>query len=51
MDNMAAENKTTTLKFENRSGVLFHPNYFLAGVDYEDKNANKIKDINNDEQN
>ena len=48
---MAADNKITTLKFENKSGVLLHPNYWMAGVDYEDKNANRIEDINNDEQN
>ena len=34
---MAADNKTTTLKFENKSGVLLNPNYWLVGVDYEDK--------------
>ena len=33
MDNMAAENKTTTLKFEKKSGVLLHTNYWLSGVD------------------
>ena len=49
--NMAADNKTTTLNFENKSGVLLHPNYWLIGVDYEDKNANEIKDINDDETN
>ena len=37
---MAADNKITTLKFENKSEVLLHPNCWLAGVDYEDKNAN-----------
>ena len=31
---MAADNKITTLKFENKLGVLLHPNYWLAGVDY-----------------
>ena len=51
MGNMEADNKITTLKFENKSGVLLHPNYYLAGVDYEDKNANKNEDINNDEKN
>ena len=51
VQNLAADNKLTTLKFENKSGVLLHPNYCLAGVDYEDKNANKSDDTNNDEQN
>ena len=47
---MAEDNKTTTLKFEiNKSGVLLHPNYWLAGVNYEDKNTNESEDINNDE--
>ena len=41
MDNMAADNKFTTLKFENKSGVLLHPNCWLSGMAYEDKNANK----------
>ena len=49
--NMAADNKITILKFENKSGVLLYPNYWVSGVDYEEKNANKIKYINNDEQN
>ena len=35
---MAADNKITTLKFENKLGVLLHPNYWLAGVDYKEKN-------------
>ena len=48
--NMAAENKITTLKLENKSGVLLYPNYWMAGVHYEDKNTNEIKDIHNDEQ-
>ena len=48
---MAADNKTTTLKFESNSGVLLHPNYWLVGVDYEDKKANESEDINDDEQN
>ena len=47
---MAVDNKITTLKFENKSGVLLHPNFSLAGVDDEDKNANKSEDINDDEQ-
>ena len=47
---MAADNKTTTLKFENKLGVVLHPKYWLTGVDYEDKNANRSEDINNDEQ-
>ena len=34
--NMAVDNKITTLKFENKSGLLLHPNYWLAGVDYEE---------------
>ena len=51
MGNMAAENKSTTLKFENKSVVLLHPNYLLAIVDYEDENSNEFKYINNDEQN
>ena len=49
--NMAADNKITTAKFENKSGVLLHPNYWLAGVDYEYKNTKKSEDINDDEQN
>ena len=48
---MSADNKITTLKFENKSGVLLHPNYWLSGVDYEDKNVNENKDTNDDEQN
>ena len=35
---MAADDKMTKLKFENKSGVLLHPNGWLIGVDYEDKN-------------
>ena len=38
--NMAEDNKITTLRFEKKSGVLLNPNYWLAGVDYEDKNSN-----------
>ena len=41
--NMAADNKITILKFENKSGVLLHPNYWLAGVYYKDKNTKKAK--------
>ena len=48
---MEADNKVTTLKFENKSGVLLHPNYCLVGVDYEDKNANESEDTNNDKKN
>ena len=48
---MAEDNKITNLKFENKSGLLLYSNYWLAGVDYEDKNANKREYINNDEQN
>ena len=48
---MAEDNKITNLKFENKSGELLHTNYWLAGVDYEDKNANKSKEIHDDEQN
>ena len=51
VDNMAAENRIATLKFENKSGVLFHPNYCLTGVNNVDKNANESEDTNNDEQN
>ena len=47
---MAADNKITTLKFENKSGVLLNPNYWLVGVDYEDKNANESEDMHDDEQ-
>ena len=36
--NMAADNKITTLKFDNKSGVLLHPNYWLAGVHYKQGN-------------
>ena len=41
--NMSEDNKTTTLNFEKKSGVLLHPNYWLAGVDYEDKMGIKAK--------
>ena len=51
MDNVAPDNVITTIKFENRSGVLLHTNYCLAGVDYKDTNENKREDINDDEQN
>ena len=51
VDNMEIYNKITTLKFENNTEVLLNPNYWLAGVDYEDKNANKSKEIHDDEQN
>ena len=47
---MASDNKTTTLKFEIKSGVLLHDNYWLVGVDYEDKNVNESKDIKDDEK-
>ena len=46
---MAADIKTTTLTFENKSGVLLNPNYWLSGVDYEDKNVNESEDIHDDE--
>ena len=49
VDNMAARNKITDLKFENKSGVLLNINYWLTGVDYEDKNSNEIKDTHDDE--
>ena len=48
--NMAADIKITTLTFENKSGVLLNPNYWLAGVDYEDKNVNESEDTNDDEK-
>ena len=48
---MVSENKTTTLKFENKSRVLLKPNYWLEVVDYQDKNANKSEEIKNYEQN
>ena len=51
MGNTAADNTISTIKFENKSGVLLHTNYWLAGVDYEDKNSNEREDKNNDEQN
>ena len=51
VDNMAADNKITNIKFENNSGVLLNTNYIMAGVDYEDKNANESEDINNIKQN
>ena len=35
---MAADNKITTLKFEKKSGVLLHPNYWLTGVHYKQGN-------------
>ena len=35
--NMAADNKTTTLKFENKSGVFLNPNYWLTEVYYKYK--------------
>ena len=43
---MSAEDKIMTFKFENRSGMLLHTNDWLAGVDYEDENENKDKNIN-----
>ena len=46
--NMVADNKITTIKFENKSGVLLHPNYWLAGVDYKTKNTNDSEDTNDD---
>ena len=46
---MSSENKITTLNFENRSGVLLNPNYWMAEVDHEDKNTSEIEDINDDE--
>ena len=48
--NMATDNKITTLNFENESGLLLNPRYWLAGVDYDDENANESEDIHNDEQ-
>ena len=51
MVKMSAYNKITTIKFENKSGVVLHTNYWMAGVDYEDKNANESEDINDDEKN
>ena len=47
---MVADNKITTIKFENKSGVLLHPNYWLAGVDYKTKNTNDSEDTNDDKQ-
>ena len=38
---MASDNENRTFMFEKKSRVLFYPNYWLAGVDYEDKNANE----------
>ena len=35
---MAAGNKSMHPIFLNKAGVLLHPNDFLSGVDYEDKN-------------
>ena len=49
--NIKANNKITTLKFENKSEVLLHTNYWLTGVDYEDTKSNESEDINDDEQN
>ena len=51
MDTLSEDNKTTNLKFENKPGMLLYPNYWLAGVDYADKNANEREDINDDEEN
>ena len=48
VSNMAEDDKITNLRFENKSGVLLNPNYWLEGVDYEDKNMNESKDINGD---
>ena len=48
---MALENIITIFKSENKSGVLLNPNYWLAGVNYEDKNANESEDINNNGKN
>ena len=31
--------------------MLLHPNYWLVGLDYEDKNANESNHTNDDEQN
>ena len=47
---MSAEDKIMTFKFENRSGMLLHTNDWLAGVDYEDSNENKDKNINGNER-
>ena len=49
--NISADNKITALKFENKPGVVLNPNYWLAGVDYEDKNVNESKATNDDEPN
>ena len=40
MGNLVVDNKITTLKLENKSGVLLNPNYWLSGVYCEDKNVN-----------
>ena len=50
MGNMAADNKIIVLHFENKSGVLLYTNYWLAGVDYEDKNSNESRYINYDKK-
>ena len=41
VDNMGADNNFTTIKFEKKSGALLYPNYWMAGVYYEDKNMNE----------
>ena len=46
MDKISADNKIMTLKFKNNSRMLLHPNYFLGGVYYQDKNANEKENIN-----
>ena len=50
VDNVAADNKITTPKNENKSGVLLNTNYWLEGLDYKDKNAKESEDIYDDEK-
>ena len=47
---MAANNKITTIKIENKRGVLSNTNDWLVGVDYEDENENEGENINDNEQ-
>ena len=47
---MASDNENRTFMFEKKSRVLFYPNYWLAGVDYEDKNSNESRYINYDKK-
>ena len=37
---MKADNKITTIYFENRSGVLLNSDDWLEGLGYEDENKN-----------